>query len=107
MWKRCLWVLLGCFVLLFVGYMFRRDYNRLAELSKRAESLQEVVREVGDEIYLKVKDRWIPASDVYVSKWKLLDPIMIEYDGEEIYIGETPLSSIVRVLYRSGLLRKS
>lgn len=106
MWKRFLWVLLGCFAVLFVGYMFRKDYNRLAELSKRAESLQEAVREVGDEIYLKVKDNWVPASDVYVSKWKLLKPIMIEYEGKEIYIGETPLSSIVGVLYRSGLLRE-
>lgn len=62
------------------------------------------VKVEGNDIYINVNESWLNLEEVGVVGSLLTDELYIEYDGEQIYVGNTGLVNTLKVLDSVGLI---
>lgn len=63
-----------------------------------------MIKTEGNAVLIKVNDEWYDLSKIAVIGDISTESVVLEYDGEEIYVGETGLINVIRVLESVGLV---
>ena len=64
-----------------------------------------VIKTEGDSVLIKVGEDWYDVSKIAIIGDLATDSVVIKYDGEELYVGETGLMNVLRVLEDVGLVQ--
>lgn len=62
------------------------------------------IRVEGNDIYINVNDSWLNLEEVGVVGSLLTEELYLEYDGKQIYVGNTGLVNTLKVLDSVGLI---
>ena len=87
------------------------DLNTLApEVQEKVDLVVETVgdgfiKTKGDAVLIKIKDTWYDISKISVVGDMATESVVINYDGQEIYVGETGIINVIRVLESVGLVQ--
>ena len=87
------------------------DLNTLApEVQAKVDAVVETVgdsfiKTKGDAVLIKVDEEWYDLSKIAIIGDLATDSVVLEYDGEELYVGETGLVNVLRVLESVGLVQ--
>ena len=66
---------------------------------------ESVIRTEGDSVLVKVNNKWYDLSKIAIVGDLATDSVILKYDGQEIYVGETGVINVLRVLESAGLLQ--
>lgn len=64
-----------------------------------------VIKTEGDSVLIKVGEDWYDVSKIAIIGDLATDSVVIKYDGKELYVGETGLMNVLRVLEDVGLVQ--
>ena len=64
-----------------------------------------MIRTEGNSVLVKVDDEWYDVSKIAIIGDLATDSVVINYDGKELYVGETGLMNVLRVLEDVGLIQ--
>ena len=87
------------------------DLNTLApEVQEKVDLVVETVgdsfiKTKGDAVLIRIKDTWYDISKISVVGDMATESVVINYDGQEIYVGETGIINVIRVLESVGLVQ--
>lgn len=62
------------------------------------------IKTKGNSVLINVNDEWYDLSKIAVIGDISTESVVLEYEGEEIYVGETGLINVIRVLESVGLV---
>jgi hypothetical protein len=97
-------------VAMFVGGSNIIDLNTLApEIQAKVDAVvdtigESAIRTDGNSVLIKVGDSWYDVSKIAVIGDLATESVVLKYDGQEIYVGETGLMNVLRVLESIGLI---
>lgn len=79
------------------------------ELQEKVTAVVDVVGESyikvsGGDVLININDRWCDITKMSVIGDLATESVSIEYEGEKIYVGETGLVNVLRVLDSFGLV---
>lgn len=64
-----------------------------------------IIKTEGDSVLIKVGEDWYDVSKIAIIGDLATDSVVIKYDGKELYVGETGLMNVLRVLEDVGLVQ--
>lgn len=100
------------FLLLFVFVFGAKviDLNTLdTEIQQKVQQVSEVVgttyiKTSGNDVLVKLNGEWVNLSKVSILR-ELSQDIVLEYDGEEIYVGHSGLYNTIKEMENLGLIK--
>lgn len=80
------------------------------ETRKRVEQVTEICGDTyiqvnGNNVEVLINDQWVNLEDISLIGGLLTDEIILEYDGKEIYLGETGIINTIKALEAVGLIK--
>lgn len=63
------------------------------------------VRVDGNEVEVYINEEWVNLEEVSIIGGVLSDEIILEYDGKEIYLGESGVVNTIKALEAVGLIK--
>lgn len=63
------------------------------------------IKTSGNSVLIKIGDEWCDLSKIAVIGDLATESVVIEYDGKKLYVGETGLVNVLRVLESMGLVQ--
>lgn len=62
------------------------------------------VKRNGNDIYIKINDKWLNLNKISIIGGVLTDDLYIEYEGKNIYLGHSGVVNTIRALESVGLI---
>lgn len=90
-----------------VAYHYRSDFvkNKVSVIQEGLKDFSsDFVRTKGGKAFIKLDGEWVNVEDIKIASWRAFEPMYLEYDGQEIYIGNSGLVNIIKFLSEAGLV---